>query len=148
MSVVLGIAVDVPLRRLFDYRAPPGTDPSRLQPGVRLWVPFGRRRVTGILVEQPPQRDIDGDAEHHATGPRASAGDSGVAGPDEFAAPESVTLTCRLDPRDRAFPGSRGPRGGCATLATASCFSRIALGGAWGYRLNLPNHAQFYLSCG
>jgi primosomal protein N' (replication factor Y) (superfamily II helicase) len=58
VSVVLGIAVDVPLRRLFDYRAPPGTDPARLQPGVRLWVPFGRRRVTGILVELRSSSDL------------------------------------------------------------------------------------------
>jgi primosomal protein N' (replication factor Y) len=43
--------VDVPLRRLFDYRPPPGVDVARLQPGVRLWVPFGRRRVCGVLVE-------------------------------------------------------------------------------------------------
>jgi primosomal protein N' (replication factor Y) (superfamily II helicase) len=56
--MVLGIAVDVPLRRLFDYRAPPGTDPVRLQPGVRLWVPFGRRRVTGVLVELRPSSDL------------------------------------------------------------------------------------------
>jgi primosomal protein N' (replication factor Y) len=51
LSAVLGIAVDVPLRRLFDYRPPVGSDPARLQPGVRLWVPFGRRRVTGVLLE-------------------------------------------------------------------------------------------------
>jgi primosomal protein N' (replication factor Y) len=51
VSQVLGIAVDVPLRTLFDYRAPAGVDPAQLQPGVRLWVPFGRRRVTGVLIE-------------------------------------------------------------------------------------------------
>ena len=54
MSLVLGIAVDVPLRRLFDYRPPAGVDATTLQPGVRLWVPFGRRRVTGVLVETRP----------------------------------------------------------------------------------------------
>jgi len=48
---VLRIAVDVPLRKLFDYRPPAGLDPAALQPGTRLWVPFGRRRVTGVLVE-------------------------------------------------------------------------------------------------
>ena len=58
MSLILGIAVDVPLRRLFDYRAPPGIDPARLQPGVRLWVPFGRRKVTGVLVEVRPTSDL------------------------------------------------------------------------------------------
>jgi len=48
---VLRIAVDVPLRKLFDYRPPAGADPAVLRPGIRLWIPFGRRRVTGVLVE-------------------------------------------------------------------------------------------------
>ena len=51
MSNVLAIAIDAPLRRLFDYRAPTQVDPDTLRPGVRLWVPFGRRRVVGVLVE-------------------------------------------------------------------------------------------------
>lgn len=50
LAEILRIAVDVPLRTLFDYRAPAGTASDRLQPGVRLWVPFGRRRVVGVLV--------------------------------------------------------------------------------------------------
>ena len=45
------MAVDVPLRRLFDYRCPSGVDAARLQPGQRLWVPFGRQRVAAVLVE-------------------------------------------------------------------------------------------------
>jgi len=48
---MLAVAIDAPLRRLFDYRTPPGVDSRQLQPGVRLWVPFGRRRVVGVLVE-------------------------------------------------------------------------------------------------
>ncbi len=51
MSNLLAIAIDAPLRRLFDYRAPAQVDPDALRPGVRLWVPFGRRRVVGVLVE-------------------------------------------------------------------------------------------------
>jgi len=51
VSNVLAIAIDAPLRRLFDYRAPTQVDPDALRPGVRLWVPFGRRRVVGVLVE-------------------------------------------------------------------------------------------------
>ena len=51
MSAVLRLAVDVPLRRLFDYRPPPGIDATELVPGLRLWVPFGRRRVCGVLLE-------------------------------------------------------------------------------------------------
>lgn len=44
----LGVAVDTPLRQIFDYRAPEGSTPS---PGHRVWVPFGRRRVVGVVVE-------------------------------------------------------------------------------------------------
>jgi primosomal protein N' (replication factor Y) len=51
VSNVLAIAIDAPLRRLFDYRAPTQVEPGALRPGVRLWVPFGRRRVVGVLVE-------------------------------------------------------------------------------------------------
>ncbi|MGE0114640.1 MAG: primosomal protein N' [Steroidobacteraceae bacterium] len=49
MNLILRIAIDTPLRRLFDY-LPPDIEPSQLQPGMRLWVPFGRRRVVGMLV--------------------------------------------------------------------------------------------------
>jgi primosomal protein N' (replication factor Y) len=55
---ILRLAVDVPLRRLFDYRPPPGVAASSLPPGVRLWVPFGRRRVVGILVETRETSDV------------------------------------------------------------------------------------------
>jgi len=51
VSTVLAIAIEAPLRRLFDYLPPPQVDPSALKPGLRLWVPFGRRRVVGVLVE-------------------------------------------------------------------------------------------------
>ena len=58
MSPVLAIAIEAPLRRLFDYLAPPQTEVTRLQPGVRLWVPFGRRRVVGVLVELREHSDL------------------------------------------------------------------------------------------
>src|SRR5512139_2805318 len=48
---ILAVAIDAPLRRVFDYRAPPSADPARLQPGQRVWVPFGRRKVVGVIVE-------------------------------------------------------------------------------------------------
>jgi primosomal protein N' (replication factor Y) len=50
--VILQIALDTPLRRVFDYRAPADVasrDAAPL-PGVRVEVPFGRRRLIGILV--------------------------------------------------------------------------------------------------
>jgi len=55
---ILRIAVDAPLRRLFDYRLPPGTDPDSLRPGIRVAVPFGRRRLIGLLVETASHSDI------------------------------------------------------------------------------------------
>ncbi len=58
MSAVLAVAIDAPLRRLFDYRVPPGTSAESLRPGTRLWVPFGRRRVIGMLVATRPRSDL------------------------------------------------------------------------------------------
>ncbi|NJD31305.1 MAG: primosomal protein N' [Gammaproteobacteria bacterium] len=58
MTGVLAIAIDAPLRRLFDYRAPPHVDPASLLPGMRLWVPFGRRRVVGVLVEHRSRSEL------------------------------------------------------------------------------------------
>jgi len=46
------------LRRLFDYRPPEGLDSSQLRPGQRLWIPFGRRRTVGILVEHRQQTSL------------------------------------------------------------------------------------------
>ena len=44
---VIRVAVDTPLRRTFDYLA--GDAPPR--PGMRVRVPFGRRRIVGIVLE-------------------------------------------------------------------------------------------------
>jgi primosomal protein N' (replication factor Y) (superfamily II helicase) len=44
------IALDVPLRRLFDYRVRAGSDPPGA--GCRVRVPFGRRHLIGVVVEQ------------------------------------------------------------------------------------------------
>ena len=43
------IALDVPLRRLFDYRVPEGT--TAPAPGSRVRVPFGRRSLIGVAIE-------------------------------------------------------------------------------------------------
>ncbi|RDV24230.1 primosomal protein N' [Alteromonas aestuariivivens] len=43
--VLTDVAVPVPLRQSFTYRAP-----IKLQPGVRVLVPFGNRRLVGIVV--------------------------------------------------------------------------------------------------
>ncbi len=47
--MILQIALDTPLRRVFDYLPPAkAVDPPRL--GVRVRVPFGRQKLIGILV--------------------------------------------------------------------------------------------------
>ncbi|WP_323751873.1 primosomal protein N' [Marinobacter sp.] len=49
------IALNRPLRRLFDYHIP---DNLQLTPGQRVKVPFGRQTLTGLVVEtdvQPPE---------------------------------------------------------------------------------------------
>src|SRR5687767_5525392 len=55
----LGVAVDTPLRQLFDYRAP--ADGPALAPGHRVWVPFGRRRVIGVVVEARDHSEVAAD---------------------------------------------------------------------------------------
>ncbi|HKJ21939.1 MAG TPA: DEAD/DEAH box helicase family protein, partial [Gammaproteobacteria bacterium] len=58
-AFILRVAVPSPLRRSFDYLPPPGVDPQRLAPGMRLRVPFGRRNVVGVLLEVVAQPRIE-----------------------------------------------------------------------------------------
>ena len=60
-DAILRLALPSPLRRLFDYRAPPGVPRSALQPGARLRVPFGRRELIGILVEVGETSEVPAD---------------------------------------------------------------------------------------
>ena len=52
--LILQIALDMPLRRVFDYLPPAGSlgcaDPAEVPRGVRVRVPFGRRQLVGILI--------------------------------------------------------------------------------------------------
>lgn len=55
MSSIARIALNRPLRRLFDYRIPEGLF---LAPGQRVQIPFGRQQATGLVVDtnvQPPE---------------------------------------------------------------------------------------------
>ncbi len=52
------MALDTPLRHLFDYRAPAGRDPAALVPGMRVEVPFGHRTLVGVLVELAAASDL------------------------------------------------------------------------------------------
>ena len=62
---VLRLAIATPLRRLFDYLAPPGISREQLallQPGQRLRVPFGNREVTGVLLSVESESALDDSA--------------------------------------------------------------------------------------
>lgn len=52
---IVRVALDVPLPRLFDY-ALNGESPA--PPGARVVVPFGKRRLVGLVVERPDVPDI------------------------------------------------------------------------------------------
>ena len=66
--VILRIALDTPLRRVFDYLPPAGGAgaDSPPAPGVRIRVPFGRRQIVGILVEVADGSSIDPAKLKHA----------------------------------------------------------------------------------
>jgi len=61
--LIIRVAVPSPLRRLFDYLAPANIDKNQaeqeLQPGCRVLVPFGRRQVTGLIIETSQQTEFD-----------------------------------------------------------------------------------------
>lgn len=44
------VALDVPLRTLFDYRIPAALCALDIKPGIRVKVPFGRKTVIGVVV--------------------------------------------------------------------------------------------------
>jgi primosomal protein N' (replication factor Y) len=49
-AAISRVALDVPLRRLFDYRVPAGI--AAPAPGTRVRVPFGRQQLIGLVIEQ------------------------------------------------------------------------------------------------
>jgi primosomal protein N' (replication factor Y) len=55
--MILRIALDTPLRSLFDYLPPPATA-GVAEPGCRVRIPFGRREQVGIVVEVAAHSDI------------------------------------------------------------------------------------------
>ncbi len=61
--MILQIALDTPLRRIFDYRPPAklsGTCDNKIpRAGVRVRVPFGRRQLVGILVGTVAESAVD-----------------------------------------------------------------------------------------
>src|SRR6185437_4327991 len=59
---VVRVALPTPVRRLFDYRAAlPGLFPGAMQPGMRVRVPFGSRRLDGVVMEVADASEIPDD---------------------------------------------------------------------------------------
>jgi primosomal protein N' (replication factor Y) len=52
------VVLDMPLRRPFDYLPPEEHAGRAIQPGVRVRVPFGRRRLIGVVTEEAASSDI------------------------------------------------------------------------------------------
>ncbi|GJM06829.1 MAG: primosomal protein N' [marine bacterium B5-7] len=57
----LKIAIHKPFRQAFDYLPPAGCDPTQLQPGVRVEVPFGRQTLVGMLLRVTDSCDVPAD---------------------------------------------------------------------------------------
>ena len=53
---IVPVALPTPLYRLFDYCVPARTG-APLQPGMRVRVPFGRRRLVGVIADRPRAGD-------------------------------------------------------------------------------------------
>jgi len=59
---LIRVALDVPVARLFDYRC----DDPAAKIGARVLLPFGRRRLIGIIVAKPEHSDIPPAGLKHA----------------------------------------------------------------------------------
>ena len=57
MPNIFRVALDTPLRQLFDY-LPPGQDVAPPVPGARVRVPFGRRRMLGVVIQAAGASEI------------------------------------------------------------------------------------------
>jgi primosomal protein N' (replication factor Y) len=57
-SAFCQVAIDTPLRQLFDYRLPAS---QGVMPGMRVRVPFGRREVVGLVMRLSSTTDIAPD---------------------------------------------------------------------------------------
>ena len=57
-ETLLHVAVQAPMRQLFTYAPPPDCDAADCPPGTRLWVPFGRQRLLGIVLEHTVDSDL------------------------------------------------------------------------------------------
>ena len=52
------LALPVPLPGFFDYKIPKNTNLQQLQPGSRVLVPFGRRKICGIILSTSQKTQV------------------------------------------------------------------------------------------
>lgn len=57
-ATILQVAVPSPLRRTFDYLQPKVAGGAQVEPGLRVAVPFGKRRLVGIITAVKNQSDV------------------------------------------------------------------------------------------
>jgi primosomal protein N' (replication factor Y) len=56
---VVRVALDMPLRRVFDYLLPKTSPPAaQIAPGTRVRVPFGRQKLVGVVMENAASSDV------------------------------------------------------------------------------------------
>lgn len=79
--LILQVAVNVPLSRMFDYLPPKGVDPALLQPGVRLKVPFGRRQQVAVVMARVADSEVPVERLKAAT---ALLDKAPILGPDDL----------------------------------------------------------------
>ena len=53
---IVQVALPVPLPQLFDYRCRP--ERGRIEPGTRVLVPFGRRKMVGVVIRNAEHSDV------------------------------------------------------------------------------------------
>ena len=58
---IISVAVPIPLRRLFDYLPPDGSDSAALKPGMRIEVFFGPRRTVAVIESVKKDSDCPPD---------------------------------------------------------------------------------------
>jgi primosomal protein N' (replication factor Y) len=67
-TAFLQVALDTPLRRVFDYLPPAGMDAARIEPGMRVLVPLGRRRAVGFVAGIARASEVPAARIRHALG--------------------------------------------------------------------------------
>ena len=59
LPIIIQVAVPTPLRRKFDYLLSADINPADAVIGMRVLVPFGRRKLIAIIIGQSQQTDIE-----------------------------------------------------------------------------------------